>query len=208
MIVLLVGAGRGGVRRAGGDGPTEQGENSSHPSSVKGEAERHEAVLTVGTDGKPDGRHHTTQGDYEYKHSSQDGAFVFGALGFIAEADAGHGHEEQPHCWQTKDGACDHQGTSCLDIGWQVQDLSQGDAVVESCRNDTVCPGSPAFQLVHLLAGVQTVFTHRHPVVGGRRDHDAQPAEGAEEKAAQLETRVGHGYTLCVKTTCPDLRKK
>lgn len=54
---------------------------------------------------------------------------------------------------------------------WQVQDLRKGDAVVESRGDDTVRPRSPGFQLIHLLAGVQTVFTHNHPVVGGCRDH-------------------------------------
>lgn len=65
--------------------------------------------------------------------------------------------------------------------------------MVESCGDDTLRPGSLGSQLIHLLAGVQTVFTHSHPVIGGCRDHDAQPAEAADEKAAQLKTRVRHG---------------
>lgn len=150
-------------------------------------------MLLVGPDGKPHCRHHTTHCNYEYEDSSQDGAFVLGALGFAAQADAGHGQEEHSHCWETQDRTCDHQGTSCLDVGWQLQNLSKRDAVVESCGNDTVRPGSLGFQLIHLFAGVQTVFTHIHPVIGGCRDHDAQPAEAADETAAQLETRVRHG---------------
>lgn len=62
--------------------------------------------------------------DYEYKHSSQDGAFVLGALGFIAEADAGHGHEEHSHCWETQDRTCDHQGTSRLDVGYRNKNVT------------------------------------------------------------------------------------
>lgn len=65
--------------------------------------------------------------------------------------------------------------------------------MVESCGDDTVRPGSLGSQLIHLFAGVQTVFAHSHPVIGGRRDHDAQPAEAADEKAAQLKTSVHHG---------------
>lgn len=65
--------------------------------------------------------------------------------------------------------------------------------MVDPRGDDTVRPGSLGLQLIHLLAGVQPVFTHVHPVVGGRRDQDAQPAQAADEEAAQLETRVGHG---------------
>lgn len=71
---------------------------------------------------------------------------------------------------------------------WQVQDLSQGHAVVESRGEDALRPGSFTTQLIHLLAGVQPVFAHCHPVVGGCRDHDAHPAQAADEEAAQLET--------------------
>ena len=64
--------------------------------------------------------------------------------------------------------------------------------MVESRGDDTLRPGSLGSQLIHLLAGVQTVFTRVHPVIGGCRDHDAQPAEAADEKTAQLKTRVRH----------------
>lgn len=65
--------------------------------------------------------------------------------------------------------------------------------MVESCGDDTLRPGSLGSQFIHLFAGVQTVFAHNHPVIGGCRDHDAQPAEAADEEAAKLKTRVRHG---------------
>lgn len=71
--------------------------------------------------------------------------------------------------------------------------------MVQSCGDDALRPGALGPQLVHLLAGVESVFTHDHPVVGGCRDDDAQPAEAAEEEAAHLETRIGHGAEECVK---------
>lgn len=83
---------------------------------------------------------------------------------------------------------------------WQLQDLCQGDAVVEPSGDDALLPGSPRFQLVHLFAGVQAVFAHVHPVVGGGRDHDSQPAEAADQEPAKLQTRVRHGASVCVKT--------
>lgn len=86
---------------------------------------------------------------------------------------------------------------------WQLQDLCQGDAVVEARGDDALLPGSPRLQLVHLFAGVQAVFAHVHPVVGGGRDHDSQPAEAADQEPAQLQTGVGHGASVCVKT--PDV---
>lgn len=88
-------------------------------------------------------------------------------------------------------------------LTWQLKDLSQGQAVVERCRDDTLCPGSLRDQLVHLLAGVQTVFAHRHPVICGCGDHDADPAKGAEEKSTQLDTRVRH---VCINHACPKFR--
>lgn len=62
-IVVLVGARWGGGlwRATGKHGPTQQGEDGAHPSSVEGEAERHEALLIVGANGKPHRRNHTTQ---------------------------------------------------------------------------------------------------------------------------------------------------
>lgn len=41
--------------------------------------------------------------DDENEHSSQDGAPAFGALGFAAQTDAGHGHQEQDHRQETQD---------------------------------------------------------------------------------------------------------
>lgn len=64
--------------------------------------------------------------------------------------------------------------------------------MVESRGDDTVRPRALGPELIHLLAGVQTVFAHVHPVVGGCGDDDAEPAEAADEKAAQLQTRVPH----------------
>lgn len=61
VVVLVVGWGRGLWGATGEDRPTQQGEDSAHPASVKGEAERHQAMLLVGPDGKPHCRHHTTQ---------------------------------------------------------------------------------------------------------------------------------------------------
>lgn len=72
--------------------------------------------------------------------------------------------------------------------------------MVESSGDDALCPGSFRLQLVHLLAGVQAVFTHVHPVIGGGRDHDTNPAKAADQEAPQLQTRVRHGASECVKT--------
>lgn len=88
-------------------------------------------------------------------------------------------------------------------LTWQLKDLGQGHAVVERSRDDTLCPGSLGDQFVHLLAGVQTVFAHHHPIVRGRGDHDADPAKGAEEKSTQLDTRVSH---VCGKRACLEFR--
>lgn len=55
--------------------------------------------------------------DDEYEHSSQHYAFVFGALGFLAQADAGHGHQERHHRQETQYRSSDHQGSSGLDVG-------------------------------------------------------------------------------------------
>lgn len=193
-IVVLVGERGGGLQGAAGEnGPAQQREDDAHPSSVEGEAKWHEAVLMVSADGEPDRRHYAAQSNYEYQHSSEDRVLILGALWFIAKADAGHGHEEQPHCRQTQDWTCDHEGTSRLDVGWQVQDLRQVDAVVSSRGDDALRPGPLDPQLIRLHAGVRAVFTRDRPVVGGRRDHDAQPAEAADEEAAQQKTRVGHG---------------
>ena len=79
---------------------------------------------------------------------------------------------------------------------WQLQDLRERDAVVDSRGHDALGPGSLDSQLIHLFAGVQAVFAQVHPVIGGHRDDDAQPAEEADEEAAQLEARVGHGARL------------
>lgn len=86
---------------------------------------------------------------------------------------------------------------------WQFQDLRQRDAVVESRGDDAFRPRSLGTQLIHLFTGVQAVFAHVHPVIGGCRDHNAQPAEKADEKPAQLKTRVRHSALLCLKTACP-----
>ena len=62
VVLLVGGGGGGGIRRAAGeDGAAQQGENSAHPAGVEGEAERHEAVLLVSADGKPDRGNHTAQ---------------------------------------------------------------------------------------------------------------------------------------------------
>ena len=71
---------------------------------------------------------------------------------------------------------------------WEVKDLSVSDAVDKSSRDYTLSPGSLASQLIHLLAGVQTVFTHHHPLVGGYGNNDAHPAQAAQQEAAHLET--------------------
>lgn len=78
---------------------------------------------------------------------------------------------------------------------WQVQDLCQVDAVVLSCGDDTLCPGSLGFKLIHLLAGVQAnIWTAcEHPLAGGYRNHNGHNAQTAEEEAGHLETRPGHG---------------
>lgn len=53
----------------------------------------------------------------EHEQASDHGAFVFGALRFVAEFDAGHGHEDQPHGGKAQDGSRDHQGARRLDVG-------------------------------------------------------------------------------------------
>lgn len=72
--------------------------------------------------------------------------------------------------------------------------------MVEAGGDDALLPGSPRLQLVHLFAGVQAILAHVHPVVGGGRDHDCQPAEAADQEPAQLQTGVGHGASVCGKT--------
>lgn len=76
---------------------------------------------------------------------------------------------------------------------WQFEHLRQGEAVVPSRGDDALRPGPLGSQLVQPLAGGQAVLADGHPVVRGRGDQDAQPANKADEKAAQLETRVCHG---------------
>lgn len=60
-IVVLVGARRGLCGATGKNAPAQQGEDSAHPSSVEGEAKRHEVELLVSADGKPHRRHRATQ---------------------------------------------------------------------------------------------------------------------------------------------------
>ena len=62
-VVFLEGAGLdGGIGGAAGEnGPAEQAEGGAEPSSVEGDAKRHEAFLLVGADGKPHCAHYTTQ---------------------------------------------------------------------------------------------------------------------------------------------------
>lgn len=72
--------------------------------------------------------------------------------------------------------------------------------MVESSGDDALRPGSLRLQLVHPLAGIQAVLAHVHPFIGGGRDHDTDPAEAADEEPAELQTRVRHGASECVKT--------
>lgn len=72
--------------------------------------------------------------------------------------------------------------------------------MVESSGDDALRPGSLCLQLVHPLAGIQAVLAHVHPFIGGGRDHDTYPAEAADEEPAELQTRVRHGASECVKT--------
>lgn len=72
--------------------------------------------------------------------------------------------------------------------------------MVDSSGDDAVSPGSLRLQLVHPLAGIQAVLAHVHPVIGGGRDHDPHPAEAADQEPAQLQTRIRHGASECVKT--------
>lgn len=65
--------------------------------------------------------------------------------------------------------------------------------MVPSRGDDALRPGPLGSQLIQPLAGGQAVLADGHPVVRGRGDQDAQPANKADEKAAQLETRVCHG---------------
>lgn len=53
----------------------------------------------------------------EDEQPSDHGAFVFGALRFVAKFDAGHGHEDHPHGGKTQDGSRDHQCARRLDVG-------------------------------------------------------------------------------------------
>lgn len=64
--------------------------------------------------------------------------------------------------------------------------------MVATRGDEALGPGAPGHQLVQPLAGGQAELADRHPVVRGRGDHDAQPADEADEEAAQLETRVCH----------------
>lgn len=70
-VVVLVGAGGVGLRGAAGDErSSQQAEDGAHPASVEGEPEGHEAVLMMGPDGKPNGRHNTTHGCEEQDDGS------------------------------------------------------------------------------------------------------------------------------------------
>lgn len=86
---------------------------------------------------------------------------------------------------------------------WQLQDLCIGGTVVHRCGDDTLLPGSLGLQLIQFLASGHTVFTHCHPVIGGRGNHNPKPAKAAKEKAAQLETRVCHGTKFPSKALDP-----
>lgn len=191
-VVVLVGARVGVGHAAGQHAAAQKGEDGPDPARVQGEAERHQPLLMVRTDGEPDGGHQPARTDYERDDSSDDRALVLGALGFVAEVDAGHGHEQQSHRGQSQDGARDHEGAGRLDVSWQVEYLRKRDAVVQSCGDDAVCPRPLGAQLVHLLTGVEPVLAVDHPVVGGCGDHNAQPAQDTQEKTAQLEAGVRH----------------
>lgn len=75
---------------------------------------------------------------------------------------------------------------------WQLQHLSERQAVVATRGDEALGPGAPGHQLVQPLAGGQAELADCHPVVRGSGHHDAQPADEANEKAAKLETRVCH----------------
>lgn len=85
------------------DTAPQEKEDGAHPAAVQREAKRHEALLVVRSDGKPDRRHHPAEPNYQYEHSTDDQAFALGALGFIAKVDARHGHEENSHSGNTQD---------------------------------------------------------------------------------------------------------
>lgn len=195
-VVVLVRTRMGRLAgEAGEDTAPQDGEYGADPSRVQGEPKRHETLIPlVRSNGEPDCGHHPTQTNYKHDHSSDDRHLVL-ALRFAAETDAGHGHEEHGHSGETQDGPGNHQGTGRLDISWQFQYLRICNAVVKSRGDNAVCPRAPDAQLVHLLAGVQTVFTHDHPVVRSCGNHYTQPAQTTEEEAGELKTGVGHNDT-------------
>lgn len=75
--------------------------------------------------------------------------------------------------------------------------------MVECCGDDTLLPGSLGLQLIQLLTGGHAVLTHRHPVIRGRGNHNPEPAQAAQEKAAQLEARVCHGTKFASRVLVP-----
>ncbi len=66
-----------------------------------------------------------------------------------------------------------------LFLTWYIEDLVEWDAVIQSSRDDALCPQALGLQLIHLPAGVHAVFTGHHPVVCCGRYYNASPADAA-----------------------------
>lgn len=60
-----------------------------------------------------------------------------------------------------------------------IEDLVEWDAVIESSRDDALCPQALGLQLIHLPAGVHVVLTGHHPVVRWGRYYNTSPADAA-----------------------------
>lgn len=100
-------------------------------------------------------------------------------------------------------------GLKAVVLTRQIQDLVEGEAVVQRRGDHTVRPQPLGPQLVHLLTGVHAILTGDHPLVGRRGDEEAHPAEQADQKAGQLQASVRHhptDQTLTVNKTKTDLQ--
>lgn len=73
----------------------------------------------------------------------------------------------------------------------QDEDVHKGLAVVQPSGHDTVGPQSLGAQLVQLAAGGNSVAAGHHPVIGGRGNYDADPADEASDEAHYLQA-CGH----------------
>lgn len=114
-VVVSVRSGAFGAA-AGDHTAPQQTEGGAYPSGVERESKRHETLLSMGTDREPHRGDNPTQGYDKDEYPAKHRAFVFSALWFVSQVDAGHGAQHERHSGQTKDRRSDHQSTRSLDV--------------------------------------------------------------------------------------------